>query len=183
MVVILSILVRTPPQKKSSFRDDCYVKSYRERRQVPSHGKSPHDNSGQESLESKLFINFGYLVFVYHILVYFPSGNYTYHHYDHGGHRGFDHIGSWIYNYLCNQCLTPLTKVWTPLRRGVLDTTLCDKVCQWLATAGLWFSLGTPVSSLNKTDCHDITEILLKVVLNTINQPTIHYDHVYSIFL
>jgi hypothetical protein len=25
----------------------------------------------------------------------------------------------------------------------------------------------------NKTDCHDITEILLKVVLNTINQPTI----------
>ena len=30
-------------------------------------------------------------------------------------------------------------------RRGVLDTTLCDKVCQWLAT-GRWFSLGTPVS-------------------------------------
>jgi hypothetical protein len=29
-------------------------------------------------------------------------------------------------------------------------------------------SLGTLVSSTNKTDCHDITEILLKVVLNTI---------------
>ena len=28
----------------------------------------------------------------------------------------------------------------------------------------------TPISSTNKTDCHDITEILLKVVLNTINQ-------------
>ena len=28
---------------------------------------------------------------------------------------------------------------------------------------------GTPVSSTNKTDCHNITEILLKVVLNTIN--------------
>jgi hypothetical protein len=27
----------------------------------------------------------------------------------------------------------------------------------------------TPVSSTNKTDCHDITEILLKLVLNTIN--------------
>ena len=26
--------------------------------------------------------------------------------------------------------------------RGVLDTTLCDKVCQWLAT-GRWFSTGT----------------------------------------
>jgi hypothetical protein len=25
------------------------------------------------------------------------------------------------------------------------------------------FSLGTSVSSINKTDCHDITEILLKV--------------------
>jgi hypothetical protein len=31
-----------------------------------------------------------------------------------------------------------------------------------------WFSLGPPVSSTNKTDCHDITEILLKVALDTI---------------
>ena len=30
--------------------------------------------------------------------------------------------------------------------RGVLDTTLCDKVCQRLA-ASQWFSPGTPVSS------------------------------------
>jgi hypothetical protein len=29
----------------------------------------------------------------------------------------------------------------------------------------------TPVSTTNKTDRHDITEILLKVALNTINQP------------
>ena len=49
-------------------------------------------------------------------------------------------------------------------------TTLCDKkVCQWLAT-GQWFF---PVSSINKTDCHDIAEILLKVVLKTINQTTV----------
>ena len=40
-------------------------------------------------------------------------------------------------------------------------------VSQWLVT-GRWFSLTTPISSTNKTDCHDITEILLKVVLNTI---------------
>jgi hypothetical protein len=33
---------------------------------------------------------------------------------------------------------------------------------------GRSFSLGTPVSSINKTDSHDITEILLKVALNTI---------------
>jgi hypothetical protein len=37
-----------------------------------------------------------------------------------------------------------------------------------LAT-GPWFSPGTPVSSINKTDRHDIIEILLKVALNTIN--------------
>jgi hypothetical protein len=51
-----------------------------------------------------------------------------------------------------------------------LDTTLCDKVCQSLAI-GLWFSLGTLVSSTNKSDHHDITEILFKVALNIINQP------------
>jgi hypothetical protein len=33
-----------------------------------------------------------------------------------------------------------------------------------------WFYLCTPVSSTNKSDPHDITEILLKVALNTINQ-------------
>ena len=32
----------------------------------------------------------------------------------------------------------------------------------------LRFSLGSPVFSANKTDFHDITEILLKVALNTI---------------
>jgi len=31
------------------------------------------------------------------------------------------------------------------------------------------FFLCTPVSSTNKTDCHEITEILLKVALSTIN--------------
>jgi hypothetical protein len=31
-----------------------------------------------------------------------------------------------------------------------------------------WFSLGIQVSSTNKNDHHDITEILLKVALNTI---------------
>ena len=53
---------------------------------------------------------------------------------------------------------------------GVLDTTLCDKVGQWLAT-GRWFSPDNPVSSTNKTGHHDITEILLKLALGTINQP------------
>jgi hypothetical protein len=38
--------------------------------------------------------------------------------------------------------------------------------------AGQWFSAGTSVSSTNKTDHHGITEILLKMALNTINQST-----------
>jgi hypothetical protein len=44
--------------------------------------------------------------------------------------------GSWIYNYLCNQCLSPLM-LWVriSLRRGVLDTTVSDKVCLgWMET-------------------------------------------------
>jgi len=66
---------------------------------------------------------------------------------------------------------------------GVLNTTLCDKVCQWLAT-GRWFSPGTPLSSINKTDHYVITEILLKVALNTIkpNQTKIVLSHVRNHF-
>ena len=74
--------------------------------------------------------------------------------------------GSWIYNYLCNQCLSPLM-LWVRILIRARCTTLCDKVCQWLAT-GQWFSQRPPVSSTNKTDRHDRTEILLKVTLNTI---------------
>jgi len=71
----------------------------------------------------------------------------------------FDLRPSWSWSYS------------SPRRRSVLNTTLCDKVCQWLATC-LWYFTGTPDSSTQTTDRHDITEILLKVVLNTItNQP------------
>ena len=49
------------------------------------------------------------------------------------------------------------SRIW----RGVNDTAL-------QLPAGRWFSLGTPVCFTSKTDCHDITEILLKVALNTI---------------
>jgi hypothetical protein len=41
---------------------------------------------------------------------------------------------------------------------------------QLLAT-DRWFSQGTLVSSTNKTDCHDITEKLLKAALST-KKPT-----------
>ena len=68
----------------------------------------------------------------------------------------------------CRDCMVVVSS--NSLRQTVLNTTLCDTVCQWL-TISRWFSLGTPVSSTNKTDRHDIAEILLKVALNTITLP------------
>ena len=52
--------------------------------------------------------------------------------------------------------------------RGVLDTKLCDK--------GRCLSPGTPVSSTNKTDLHDISKILLKVALNNITVTPTQYQ-------
>jgi hypothetical protein len=76
--------------------------------------------------------------------------------------------GSWIYNYLCNQCLSPLM-LWVQVLIRARCTTLCNNVCEWLAT-GRWFSPRPLVSFANKTDHHNIAEILLKVSLNTIKQ-------------
>jgi hypothetical protein len=73
--------------------------------------------------------------------------------------------GSWIYNCLCNRCLSPLM-LWVRilLRRSVLDTTLCDKVCQWhaavlveildelwLLKSGFWliYDYSSPILSLS----------------------------------
>jgi hypothetical protein len=42
---------------------------------------------------------------------------------------------------------------------------------------GQWFSPNTSVSSTNKTDRHDIIEILLKVMLNTIN-PLLNFPRI-----
>ena len=53
-----------------------------------------------------------------------------------------------------NQCLSPLM-LWIRISIRAKCTTLCDKVCQWLAT-GWYFFPDTPVSSTNKIDRHDI---------------------------
>ena len=66
--------------------------------------------------------------------------------------------------------LSPLICIylmWVRIPLKARYTTSCDKVCQRLA-AGRWFSPGSLVPYTNKTDCHDITEILLKVAINTI---------------
>ena len=59
------------------------------------------------------------------------------------------------------------------LDQGEVYNIMWSKVCQWPKT-GRWFSPGPPVSSTNKTNRHDINEILLKVALNTIKQAK-HY--------
>ena len=50
---------------------------------------------------------------------------------------------------------------WVRISIRTRCTALYDKVFLWLATAR-WFSPGPTVCSTNKTDHHDITEILLK---------------------
>jgi hypothetical protein len=64
----------------------------------------------------------------------------------------------WVRAWLCK------------LQKGCIRlSATSDKVYQLLAH-GRWFSPGTPASSTTKTGRHDITEILLKVALNTIKQ-------------
>jgi hypothetical protein len=66
----------------------------------------------------------------------------------------------------------------SPIRRGFAPGFVnYTKGCTRLAAAsdkgyqllahGRWFSPGTPASSTTKTGRHDISEILLKVALNT----------------
>ena len=83
-----------------------------------------------------------------------------------GWWRIMRHLCSFLSYLLCGVFVTPYgwrrvkVNIFFRSWRGVLDSTLCDKVCQWLAT-GRWFSPGPPVS-----------EILLKVTLYTINKQT-----------
>jgi hypothetical protein len=65
----------------------------------------------------------------------------------------------------------------------MVDNTLHRKlnIEQHELATGRWFSPGTPVSSTNKTDRHDIVEILLKVALNTITLFLYRNRNVYHI--
>ena len=87
------------------------------------------------------------------------------------GQRGRDGMVVWlITTYAMNAYIITDVVSSNPVQADIIDTTLCYKVCQW-AVAGQWFSPCTLVSSTNKTERHDITEILMKVVLNTISHP------------
>ena len=87
---------------------------------------------------------------------------------------------TWLWSHSWKDLQLPMQSV--PITTKVASSnlaqarwTLCDKVCQWLEK-GLWFTLSTLVSSTNKTHRHDITEILLKVELNTKTLTPLHGD-------
>ena len=72
--------------------------------------------------------------------------------------------GNWIYNYLCNQCILPLT-LWVriPLMaRWTRYNIMCLSLS--VISAGRWFSPSTPISSTNETDRHYIAEVFLNMV-------------------
>ena len=73
--------------------------------------------------------------------------------------------GIWIYNYLCNLPITTNIVSLTPVHGEVysIQHYVIKFVSDLRQVDG--FLLGTPVTSINKTDRHDTTEILLKVVL------------------
>ena len=73
---------------------------------------------------------------------------------------------SWPWSY--GVYISPLM-LWVQISIRARCTTLCDKVCQWLAT-GWCFSSGSSGFPTNNTDRHDITEILLKVAFYPIKQ-------------
>ena len=66
-----------------------------------------------------------------------------------------------------------LTNIINNISLEFKNTKFITDFCQWLMT-GRWFSQSTPVSSTNKTNRQDITEILLKVALNTIKPKPNH---------
>jgi hypothetical protein len=72
--------------------------------------------------------------------------------------------GSWIFNYLCNQCLSSLM-LWVRISIRARCTTLSNKVYQWLAT-GRWFSPGSPVSSTSR--------FIIILIKNAFNNIPIH---------
>jgi hypothetical protein len=74
--------------------------------------------------------------------------------------------------------LSPIRRELAPgfvnYKKGCTRLTAASNKAYQLLAHGRWFSPGTPASSIIKNGCHDIAEILLKVVLNTKNQSINH---------
>jgi hypothetical protein len=118
-----------------------------------------------------IYISFHIILFFIFIIKFQQIGNL----YIMGGGRRVSwswSYGSWIYYYLCNQCLSPLM-LWVRVSIRARCTTLCLSVT---CDRSVIFS----GSSTNKTDRHDIAEILLKLALNIIKQAKIYIQVSYQ---
>jgi hypothetical protein len=91
----------------------------------------------------------------------------------YSGHLGHDHMIDWIYNYLYMQSVPITTNIVSSNPAYVVCTLYSiqhyvikfvselQPIGGFLQVHVLWFP--PPI----KLDCHDVTEILLKVALNT----------------
>ena len=82
--------------------------------------------------------------------------------------------GSWIYSYLCNQCMSASSCEFESRLDEVysIQHYVIKFVCVWRLVRGF-----RRLSSTSKTERHDITEILLKVALHTIALLSPLYKH------
>jgi len=72
------------------------------------------------SRQTQTCLKFNIYIYIYIVInIYISEGPWSY--------------GSWIYNYQCNQYLSPLM-LWVRISIRARCTTICDKVCQWLST-------------------------------------------------
>ena len=79
--------------------------------------------------------------------------------------------GSWIYNYIYMSSVPFTTNVVTSNPTQAIQHYVIKFVSDLQQVSG--FLRVLKIFSINKTDRQDITEILLKVALNTINQTTL----------
>jgi hypothetical protein len=101
-----------------------------------------------------------------------------------GGGEGSWSYGSWIYNYLCNQCLSPLKLcIRNPFSRCNSIQHYVIRFVSNLRQVGGFLRVlrfHPPI----KTDRHDVTEILLNVALSTIKptqpNPKIRFAYMYK---
>jgi hypothetical protein len=70
-------------------------------------------------------------VWIFHPNIWQPKS--WFHHYSKSWPWSYD---SWSYDYLCNQCLSPLM-LWVRISIRARCTTLCDKVCRWFSPGSI----------------------------------------------
>ena len=116
-------------------------------------------------------VNFNILT-IHYCLNFDKDKSYFSHNVNYQENKGLSwSYGSWIYNYMCNQCLSPLKLLSSnPVNGEVYSiqhyVIKFDSVLRQVDGYLCVLQFPPPI-----TDCHDIIEILLKVALNTINQP------------